>query len=333
MNSLITVLMSVYNGEKFLEECILSVLNQSFKKFEFIIINDGSTDGSKNIIRKFSILDKRIRLINQKNCGIPKSLNMGIVNAKSDWIAKIDCDDLCQQNRLEVQYNYVINNKSVILIGSDHNEIDKNNKLVKIHNYPTKSILLKKNLFECKKFFSHSSSFYSTKIARVLGGYREHFDRASDFDLFLRFSKKGDFCSINEPLVSIRKHSNQVSNEQNGKEQIVYSRVALLSYYMRNNNLTDPVSPALSTKNFIKIYNFVKNDYNIKTLNNYYLFLKKVKLNYSKKENVLLMIIFLFKNLNLVIYHFFFNIYGDRTGYKIYQKWKKLNYIKKNITK
>ena len=93
----ITVLMSVYNGERFLKDSISSVLNQSFTEFEFIIINDGSTDNSINIIREFSFIDKRIRIINKQNTGLTNSLNKGIEIANGKWIARVDDDDVCDE--------------------------------------------------------------------------------------------------------------------------------------------------------------------------------------------------------------------------------------------
>ena len=96
MKIFVSVLMCVYNGERFLRESISSVLNQTFKEFEFIIINDGSTDRTEEIIREFSILDNRIQFVNKKNTGLTKSLNVGINMAKGEWIARIDDDDICE---------------------------------------------------------------------------------------------------------------------------------------------------------------------------------------------------------------------------------------------
>ena len=125
----ITVLMSIYNGERFIRESISSVLNQTFKEFEFIIINDGSTDSSEHIIREFCVLDKRINLFNKQNSGLTKSLNLGLKMAKGEWIARIDYDDICEPERLEIQYCYAKANKSLVLIGSDFSIIDFNYRM------------------------------------------------------------------------------------------------------------------------------------------------------------------------------------------------------------
>ena len=107
---LISVIMSVFNAESYLEDSIKSILNQSYIKFEFIIIDDGSSDNSKNIILKFMKIDDRIKLIKQKNMGLTKSLNKGIKISKGDYIARHDADDISRPERLEIQIKAMINN-------------------------------------------------------------------------------------------------------------------------------------------------------------------------------------------------------------------------------
>lgn len=94
-NPTISVVISVYNGEKYLSEAIESVLNQTYKDFEFIIINDGSTDNSLEIIKKYQNQDERIVLISRENKGLVSSLNEGIEKAKGKYIARMDADDIC----------------------------------------------------------------------------------------------------------------------------------------------------------------------------------------------------------------------------------------------
>jgi glycosyltransferase involved in cell wall biosynthesis len=112
----VTVLMSVYNGEEHLREAIDSILNQTYKNFEFLIIDDGSTDGSVNIIRSY--LDPRIRLIkNKKNIGITRSLNKGLKLARGEYIARMDDDDIAFPERLEKQVRFLNEHVNVGLVG------------------------------------------------------------------------------------------------------------------------------------------------------------------------------------------------------------------------
>ena len=117
MKPKVTVLMPVYNGERFLKEAIQSILNQSFKDFEFLIINDGSTDSSVDIINKFD--DPRIRLIhNEKNINVEATLNRGLDLAEGEYIARMDADDVALQNRLEKQVSFMDSNPEIGVCGS-----------------------------------------------------------------------------------------------------------------------------------------------------------------------------------------------------------------------
>ena len=121
---MITVLMSVYNGEEYLRIAIDGILNQTYNDFEFIIINDGSTDQSRNIICSYT--DKRIKLIdNDKNNGLIYSLNKGIENASGKYIARMDADDISLPTRLQKQFDYLESNKHFALVGSSAILIDE----------------------------------------------------------------------------------------------------------------------------------------------------------------------------------------------------------------
>ena len=130
----ITVLMPAYNAEKYIGEAIASVLNQTFTDFELLIINDGSTDTTKQIIDSFT--DSRIRLINQTNQGIAAALNIGLLNAKADLIARFDADDICMPERLMIQYNFLSDHPDYIIVGADADFIDMNGNFVYTRSLP-----------------------------------------------------------------------------------------------------------------------------------------------------------------------------------------------------
>ena len=108
--------MPVYNGEKYLQEAIESILNQTFKDFEFIIINDGSTDKTLEIIKSFT--DPRIKLITQENRGIIYSLNKGITESRGKYIARMDADDISLPERLEKEYRFLEQNPNYGIVGT-----------------------------------------------------------------------------------------------------------------------------------------------------------------------------------------------------------------------
>ena len=318
----ITVLMSVYNGERFIKESILSVLNQSFTEFEFIIINDGSTDNSINIIREFSFIDKRIHIINKQNTGLTNSLNKGIEIANGKWIARVDDDDVCDSKRLEIQYSYAISKKSTVLIGSDFATIDEKGSQLKIYKYPSDHNQLKKLLLKKKFSFPHSSYFIETNSIKKINGYNERMKRSQDYDLCLRLSEIGQISSIKKPLVHIRIHKNQVSNEDNGMRQLVDTRVAFVGYLLRQKKLEDPTSNKSSDTLFKEFYNFIKKDPNLNKLFAYRLFVKELKLNILN-FNFIKVLILLTKSINFVFYYFFFHSINQNMEIQILKKWIK----------
>src|SRR5688500_15226048 len=122
----ISVVMSAYNSDKYIAKAIESILNQTFKDFEFIIINDGSKDESLKIIKRYGKKDKRIVLIdNKKNLGLIKSLNKGLKIAKGKYIARMDSDDIAMPQRFKIQLDYLDKNRNIFLVGTSFEQIDK----------------------------------------------------------------------------------------------------------------------------------------------------------------------------------------------------------------
>lgn len=235
----ITVLMSCYNATRWLEEAINSVLNQTFKEFEFIIVDDGSTDDTLKIIHQFAARDHRIVIIAKPNTGLADSLNVGLAKARGEWVARLDADDICAPNRLKQQYEYARAHQKVVFIGSGLTEIDQYGHSVKTHHYPSQHTFLLKRLQTLQPFPAHSSAFYLTTAVRALKGYRPRIKRAEDLDLWLRLSEIGELACLNEPLISLRKHADQISHDNAGKQQIICAYLAVTSYFIRQHQPID----------------------------------------------------------------------------------------------
>ena len=135
-NPKITVLMPVFNAENFLNKAIESILTQTFKDFEFLIINDGSTDNSEQIINNYAKKDSRIRLINRENHGLVDTLNFGLKQAKAELIARFDADDICMPSRLKEQFDFMQMDKTLALVGSFIQIISVNDENIRIGRYP-----------------------------------------------------------------------------------------------------------------------------------------------------------------------------------------------------
>lgn len=222
----ISVIMSVNNNfDNYLQLSIESILNQSFKNFEFIIINDGNKKFLEKIINEYSKKDKRIVYKTTPGIGLTASLNYAISFSKSKFIARQDYDDISFFNRLDIQYNFLKNNNEYIFCASNVSIIDNigNKKYSKSYQniFKVDNKKIAKQL-KYKNIFSHSSCMFETNSFRKTGGYDENFKYTQDYDLWSRMIKHGKFIKLKEKLISLRIHKNSISSQKN-KEQRFYS--------------------------------------------------------------------------------------------------------------
>ncbi len=199
-NPLISVIMPVYNAEKYLEESIQSILNQTFTDFEFIIINDGSKDKSLEIIKRYQKKDKRIILLNNKvNLKLQRSLNKGLSIAKGKYIARMDADDISLPERFSIQFEFLEKHPSVFLVGGSVIVIsEKGNKIGMFKKY-TNFKKLKRKLSSSNPFIHPSVLFRNTKEF----SYREKFVCSEDYDIYLRMLSSGKII-LNLPNVLVK---------------------------------------------------------------------------------------------------------------------------------
>lgn len=267
----ISVVMSVYNSEKWLNESISSILNQTFKNFEFIIINDGSTDSSESIIKSFANTDDRIILINQANCGLTKSLNKGISISSGRYIARIDADDISLPDRLKKQYEILESSDNLGLCYSSFFEIDSSGKQLGKSKVVSKFDQVKRNLSKGVNNIAHSSVMFRKSIFESLNGYREKLKKSQDFDLWLRMMEITVFASTNdEALVLIRRHRKSITYN----EFDVYMYISVLSFFARKESVRDPLT--LPSKDYAKFYKWV----------NEYLVLKKENIKTKRRNQI-----------------------------------------------
>jgi glycosyltransferase involved in cell wall biosynthesis len=238
----IAVLMSCFNAEQWLAESIESVLTQTHQNFEFIIVDDGSRDSTATIIRDYAIQDRRIKPIFKQNTGLPDSLNVGLVQAKAPWIARLDADDLAEPTRFAEQLEFVQNHPKVVLLGTGFTEIDSDGHLIKVHQIPTTDQQIKYNLIWGLRYIIHPSTLYSTASARRAGGYRSRAGLAEDLDLWLRLSDQ-EFACINKPLIRYRNHINQISRHRSeiAPQNLIDGCAVLICHFLRQCSSPDPI--------------------------------------------------------------------------------------------
>ncbi len=212
----VTVLMSVYNSQKYLKEAIDSILSQTYKDFEFLIINDGSKDRSLKLIESYR--DPRIRLISRSNWGLTRSLNQGIEHARGKYIARQDSDDISVRNRLSKEVSFLDEHHDIGLVGSNYTIMDEKGKKLVTTNVFTHPNDLKVAQVTCNQY-GHGSILARSEILRKLKGYDASVGHVEDYDLWTRISRVTNIANFEEPLFLYRRNSQGVT-QQNLQLQI-----------------------------------------------------------------------------------------------------------------
>ena len=206
---LVSVLMCVYNGDKYLAAAIDSILSQTYSNFEFVIIDDGSTDESYNVISTF--IDPRIRLIkNEINKGLIASLNMGLLVAKGKLIARMDADDISYPQRLQTQIDFLASHPSIGVCGSWVNIIDSE----KVYKLPVSHNEIKVAMLNDNPMAHPSVMFDNDLFKEHSFSYNNDYIGAEDYELWSRAIFKINFANIPIPLLGYRIHAAQVTKSK-----------------------------------------------------------------------------------------------------------------------
>jgi len=304
----LTVILPCYNSEKYISQSIKSILNQTFKHFKLIIINDGSTDNTLKIIKSFK--DKRIKLINNKgNKGLIYSLNRGISHANSIYLARMDGDDICEISRFKDQINFLNKHSAVHVIGSAINLIDKNGSKIRTTTYPLDDYLIKwKMLFSCP--IAHPSVMMRSSIFKKVKGYNYKYKLAEDYYLWSRlFLEDKKFYNLKYPLLNLRKHGANVTEKNlvfHINQSLKISKNLISNFInLKRNNLNQELLKCLFTNgksgskksnNAIELIGVLLFKYKKK----YQKKLKKNEIFTLKKEALLMMFKIYFRNLSVI---------------------------------
>ncbi len=219
----ISVIMSVYNCASNLPSAVRSILEQTYANFEFIIVNDASTDETEQVLGQFD--DCRIQVLtNGQNLGLTKSLNRGIRVARGQYIARMDADDLSVPHRLETQLDFMDQHPGYALVGSSYYVIDESGITNSHVTVLTDSAMIKDGLMR-QNWFGHGSVMIRKTALDAVGGYDEQFVYSQDYDLWLRLSEKYEVANIKEPLYFWRKSKSAITCNKSA-EQRNYARLA-----------------------------------------------------------------------------------------------------------
>ncbi|MGH6946457.1 MAG: glycosyltransferase family 2 protein [Kiloniellales bacterium] len=205
----ISVTMPAYNAERFLAEAIESILGQTFADFELIVVNDGSTDDTLSIAESYAWRDHRVRVVTQPHGGISSGRNRGLAEARGEWIAVMDADDVSLPQRLERQFAFVEANPDIALACAYAYNIDDSGKIIAQFRSPLTDRAVVRDRIERNEAigFHHSAVLMRRDVVQSIGGYREQFDGIEDCDLWNRFAETGHGVLVQpEYLVKYRLH-------------------------------------------------------------------------------------------------------------------------------
>ena len=233
--------MSVYNGERFLAAAIDSVLAQTFGDFEFLILDDGSTDGSRAIAARYAAQDRRIRLIARENRGLVASLNQLLDEAQAPLIARMDADDLCLPERFARQIAFLAQHPEIGVLGSWTEDIDEHDAAYPLvaADHPVDHEAFIAAIDSGAPLLCHPAVIYRRDIVRGVGGYHPAFRHCEDLDLWLRLATVTRIANLPERLLRYRHYSQQVSS-RHATEQQVNAAISRLAYAERRAGRADP---------------------------------------------------------------------------------------------
>ena len=240
MRPLVSVLIPVYNARPFLRDSITSILNQTLRDLEVIVIDDGSTDGSTLDLSQLAQSDVRLKVYRQENAGIVSALNHAIRVASGRFLARMDADDVSEVDRLESQLSYLYAHPEVVALGSDCSLIDSAGRSLGSAQFPRDHIALVKAMENRRSAFPHPSVMMPRAPVIKLGGYLERFRHAEDLDLWLRLSQVGRLACLPSAKIRLRTHASNISSFCGGVHQRHAAMLARVCHWRRKMGQSDP---------------------------------------------------------------------------------------------
>lgn len=299
----ISVIMSVYNSEHYLKEAIESILNQTFEDFEFIIVDDSSTDRSLDTIESFQ--DDRIIVIkNELNIGLTKSLNKALKIAQGEYIARQDADDISLLNRFEKQVHFLEKNKDVGIVGTSFYLI--NEEGVILQEFKKSSEVNKSKLLKDNELI-HGSVMFKKNLVQSKGNYNEFMKYCQDYELWLRMSNFCEIKNLIDPLYKLRRHGGSIQFKKR-KESVLYRLFALK---VAKGDLTKDQIVIIKNKGIMEVYNYLdksERSYLHKSLADVRVYKNDLKGARSEYKNILLLDPFKPK----IYLNLFFSFFGKK---------------------
>ncbi|MEJ2117640.1 MAG: glycosyltransferase [Alphaproteobacteria bacterium] len=237
----ISVILPVKNGERYIYSSIKSILSQTFRDFELLVIDDGSTDQTHKIVLQLQHSDHRLQFLRNPGSGLVDALNYGIASASGELIARMDADDICLPNRFQKQHDYLVRHPEIAVLGTQVRFINEHGEPMG-HNTTlpeTPKAIADDLLKQC--CLRHPTVMMRKAAVEKLGGYRHQLIYAEDYDLWLRMSEQYSLANLPEQLLLYRMHAGQLSEQREWSQRLARN-LALISAIERRQNGIDPIT-------------------------------------------------------------------------------------------
>ncbi|MEX0774378.1 MAG: glycosyltransferase [Phycisphaeraceae bacterium] len=229
----VSVLMPVYNDRRYLPAAIESILRQTFKDFELIVIDDGSTDGSEEILRGYAERDARVRLVRRPNKGYVYSLNEAIGMARAPLLARMDSDDISPPDRFAVEIAYLAAHPEVVCVGGYYGLMDYRGRFLTTMTPPTDHQAIDQELLAGHTPLCHTSVMMRRDAVEKVGRYDLTMALADDLDLWLRLAEVGQLAIVPQPMVCVRMRRDSLSGQQPDRQLEVARRACEAAWRRR----------------------------------------------------------------------------------------------------
>jgi len=235
----VSVVISAYNARRYLAEAMESILAQTFRDFEVIVVDDGSTDDTKKILDGFAARDNRIRVISRPNKGLTVSLNEALAAVRAPLIARMDADDVALPDRFAKQVQYLAEHPDIICISSAVELIDPFGVHIGVLTPPADHAAIDASLLKGNGgAIVHPAAMMRTDIVRQVGGYQEKYNNSEDLDLWLRLAEVGKLANLPDTLLKYRRDLGSVSHTKRDNQLRMKSQILADAYARRG--LTPP---------------------------------------------------------------------------------------------
>lgn len=268
-NVTVTVLMPAYNAEKHITTAIESILDQTYKDFEFLIIDDGSQDKTWEVIQEYAKSEKRIVSVkNDKNLKLAGVFNQGIQLANGHYIARMDADDWSYPTRLEKQFEFLENNPETVIVGCRVDICHENLEKIYTRNYGLNDREIRDKIFRFSPF-CHPAIMARKNAMQSCGGYNPLLILGEDYDIYFRLGKKGKFANLPETLFKLRLHDSSTfrRNLKLVRRNTLYVRLKAVVEYEYKMSFIDKVifigqylTFMIVPQNYLmRLFNFIRN--------------------------------------------------------------------------